>query len=308
MKRVGFILPIVLLLAVFLSMRFGASDLSFDEILELRMPRVLLALGVGAALAVSGALLQALFINPLCEPYTLGISSGSALGAVIGATFGLSTHFYGFSLPAFLGGLIFSIFLSALSARKNLSKSVLLLSGVMMSFVGSSLVAVWMALADPSGIQGALTWLLGDLSRARMDSSIILIFFVFLIVIRLALSSRAYDAFLLGDEVASTVGVNLLKTRNEAILFSSVLTGLSVSAAGMIGFIGLLIPHLVRKTSGSIHRSVFPFSALLGGTVLVFADLLARIVAIPYELPVGVVTSLIGAPVFLFLMLRSRKR
>ena len=297
-----------LLIAVLFSLKFGASDLSPDEIFDLRLPRVVLAFGVGAALSLSGAILQALFANPLCEPYTLGISSGSALGAVMGATLGWGVNTYGFSSAAFLGGLIFALILYFFSSRHLMSKTALLLAGVMLSFVGSSLVAVWMALADPSGIQGALVWLLGDLSRARLDGSIVLLGIVIVILGRLVYTSRAYDALLLGDETALSVGVDLQKLRREAILLSSILTGLSVSAAGMIGFIGLLIPHVVRRTSGSLHRFVFPVGALLGGATLVFSDLLARIVARPYELPVGVVTSLIGAPVFLIFMLRSGAR
>jgi iron complex transport system permease protein len=178
----------------------------------------------------------------------------------------------------------------------------------MLSFVGSSLVAVWMALADPSGIQGALTWLLGDLSRARTDSALILLGLVVVITLRLLSNARAYDALLMGDETAISVGVNITKVRNEAVFLSSVLTGLSVSGAGMIGFVGLLTPHLVRRLSSSTHRFVFPLSAILGGGILVFSDLLARVIAKPYELPVGVVTSLIGAPLFLFFMLKARAR
>lgn len=297
-----------LILAAALSLRFGASDLTFSEILDLRLPRVLLALGVGAALSLSGAILQALFSNPLCEPYTLGISSGSALGAVMGATFGLGSSFYGFSPTAFLGGILFALVLDFFSSRRSVSKTGLLLSGVMLSFVGSSLVAVWMALADPSGIQGALVWLLGDLSRARLDGSIALLLVVLVISVRLIFTTRAYDALLMGEEVALSVGVNLQKMRREAILWSSVLTGLSVSSAGMIGFVGLLIPHLARRSKSALHRFVFPLSAMLGGAVLISSDLLARIAAKPYELPVGVVTSLIGAPAFLLIMLRARSK
>ncbi len=301
-------ISLVVLLSIFFSLKFGASELSSEDIFSLRLPRVILALGVGAALALSGALLQALFGNPLCEPYTLGISSGSALGAVIGATLGVGASYYGFSPTAFLGGLVFALLLAFLASRNRLSKSALLLSGVMLSFVGSSLVAVWMALADPSGIQGALTWLLGDLSRARTDSALILLGLVVVITFRLLYSARAYDALLMGDETAISVGVNITKVRNEAVFLSSVLTGLSVSGAGMIGFVGLLTPHLVRRLSSSTHRFVFPLSAILGGGILVFSDLLARVIAKPYELPVGVVTSLIGAPLFLFFMLKARAR
>jgi len=294
-----------LVASALLSLKFGASDLTGEEILDLRLPRVILAFGVGAALSLSGAILQALFTNPLCEPYTLGISSGSALGAVMGATLGWGVNAYGFSPASFLGGIIFALILYFFSSRHSMSKTALLLAGVMLSFVGSSLVAVWMALADPAGIQGALVWLLGDLSRARFDGSIILVGIVIVITGRLIYTARGYDALLMGEETALSVGVNLQNLRREAILLSSILTGLSVSAAGMIGFIGLLIPHVVRKTNGSLHRSVFPIAVFMGGGTLIFSDLLARIVARPYELPVGVVTSLIGAPVFLMFMLRS---
>jgi ABC-type Fe3+-siderophore transport system permease subunit len=296
-----------LVAAAMASLRFGAaSDLDWAWIVELRLPRLVLACTVGAALSLSGAVLQATFKNPLCEPYTLGVSSGASLGAVIGASLGWVT-FKGVSPLAFLGAALFSGILILAARSRALSSSSLLLVGVMLGFFGSSCVAVWMALADPAGIQSALSWLLGDLSRAQLPGAVfagIVTLFCGVLIFR---DHRAYDAFLLGEETAVSIGIDLSKLRFRAILFTSILVALSVSLAGMIGFVGLIVPQWVRRTGSSLHARVLPLSALAGGGVVVFADLIARTLFVPHELPVGVVTALVGAPFFVFTILRSKR-
>lgn len=303
-----FIVVIVALLVSFaVSLYFGASgDLEWAMIRELRLPRALLAFAVGAGLSVAGLILQALFANPLCEPYTLGISSGATLGAVVSASLGISLTFAGIAPPAFAGALVFAVILYAIARRSHSSQTVILLSGVMLGFVGSSLVALWMALADPAGIQGALIWLLGDLSRARIEGAWLTLIGVAIFSLLLWRDHRALDALLLGEDEATAMGVDVRRLRSRMILLSSLLIGLCVSTSGMIGFVGLLVPHLVRKWRGSLHLYALPLSAALGGIVLMLSDTFARVIARPYELPVGVVTALIGAPLFVWMMMKRR--
>jgi iron complex transport system permease protein len=298
----------LLVVAFAIALSFGATaDLSWEWIRELRLPRAVLAFSVGAALSVSGALLQAFFRNPLCEPYTLGVSSGATLGAVVGATLGASATYAGFAPGALVGALIFSGILLFLSRSRRVSQSSLLLSGVMLGFVGSSLVAAWMALADPSGIQAAIGWLLGDLSRAEASNAYPALIGVLLATALIWTDHRSYDALLLGEDEAASIGVDVRKLRTRAILWSSLLVAFAVSVSGMIGFVGLIVPQLVRRSGSSLHRRVLPVGAVAGGAVLVLSDALARTIVAPYELPVGVMTSLIGAPLFIFLLVAGAR-
>lgn len=297
------------LVVIALALGFGATDqLSREVVLELRLPRVLLGLGAGAALSLAGLILQALFSNPLCEPYTLGVSSGAALASVMAGSLGFFVHHWGFSLPAFSGAIAFTLILDVTVSRTRSSPLTLLLSGVMLGFMGSSLVALWMAMMDSSGIQGALFWLLGDLSKARLSGALMILGVVVLIFYYLWQKRGTLDALLMGELMAKTLGVEIEKERRRLLLASSLLVAVAVSAAGMIGFIGLLVPHLARRLGGSRHASALPLSMGLGGILLVLADLLARVLLRPQELPVGVVTALAGAPLFLIVMLRRSSR
>jgi iron complex transport system permease protein len=296
-----------LVLAFLLALRLGAvGDLDTATIAQLRLPRALMAAAVGAGLSVAGATLQALFANPLCEPYTLGISSGSALGAVLGATLGLQWMFSGLAGTAFAGALLFAGALYLIARRPGAGNVTILLVGVMLGFLGSSLVTVWVALSDANGIQGAMVWLWGDLSRARLQGSVFSLgsisVFTFLIWTRW----RELDALLMGEEGALSLGVDVGAVRRRMILLTSCIIGICVSACGMIGFVGLIVPHFVRRLVGSLHLALIPLCAIWGGTALIVADTAARVIARPYELPVGVVTALIGAPLFLWIMLRQR--
>ncbi len=307
-KRAYFWGVFVWLVGIVFALKFGSvADADTSLILQLRLPRVILASAMGMALAVSGATLQALFTNPLCEPYTLGISSGSAFGAVLGASVGVHWVFGGVTTTAFLGALIFAGILHAISLKRDGSALTLLLGGVMLGFLGSSLVAVWMALADPSGIQGALYWLLGDLSRARIEGATVLIGLALILSILIWRRSRELDALLMGEEGAQALGVDVGATRRKLIFLTSSLVALAVSGGGMVGFIGLIVPHFVRRNVGSLHRNVIPLSALWGAAGLCVADGVSRVAARPYEIPVGVVTALIGAPLFLWIMLKRER-
>lgn len=296
-----------LLLSFILALKLGSvSDAGMDLIVSLRLPRALLAAGVGAALGVSGAALQALFSNPLCEPYTLGISSGSALGAVLGGVLGLEWMVAGLAGTAFVGSVIFTILLLVISKRAsqpgsgNLS---LLIAGVMLGFLGSSLVALTMAVSDSHGIQGALVWLLGDLSRARLSGAVFTGCSVLGLTLVIWNHRKELDALLMGEEQASTLGMNVPSARKRVVLLVSLLVAVAVSAGGMIGFVGLVVPHFVRRISGSLHFHLIPLCAIWGSAVLILSDVVARVVSAPYEVPVGAVTAILGAPLALKVIL-----
>jgi iron complex transport system permease protein len=296
-------------MASMVALKLGAvPDAGIELVTQLRLPRVLLASAVGMGLAVSGAALQALFANPLCEPYTLGISSGSALGAVLGASLGLQWNFAGLAGSAFAGALVFALVLYLISLRPGTGNLTLLLAGVMLGFLGSSLVALWMALADANGLQGAMFWLMGDLSRARLNGAVVS--GGLSLALTFAIWSRWHDldGLLLGEEGAAALGVPVAAARKRLIVLTSLLIGLCVSGGGMIGFVGLIVPHFLRRFAGSLHRVLLPLCAIWGAGALTLADGFARVVARPYELPAGVVTALVGAPLFIWIMMWRKDR
>lgn len=305
MKRADMIALAVLVLVFCFSLAFGGSAGWDPEIVrDLRLPRAFLAIAVGGALSLSGLLLQTSFSNPLCEPFTLGVSSGAALGAILGALVIPESVRGGVAVGALAGALGFSIFLSLLSARRGLSRTGLLLAGVMLSFMGSSLVSVLMALSDPNGIYGAILWLLGDLSRAT-DASAALCFAGLVLGMAAAwIMGPRLDALLLGDEAARGQGIDVRALRARALLAASILAGVAVSTAGMIGFVGLMVPHYCRNRFGALHRGLVFRVVLWGGIALLFADILARKVASPTELPVGPIAALLGIPLFFLAFVR----
>ncbi len=294
-----------LVFAFIISLKVGAVPGADSEIiLQLRLPRAILALSLGMGLALAGATLQAVFTNPLCEPYTLGISSGAALGAIFGISLGVSADYAGIAGFGFLGALVFALILFLISYRAQAGQLSLLLAGVMLGLLGSSLVAVWMALADSNGIQGALFWLMGDLSRARLKGTLIVFALRFNLFLFIWKRSLELDALLMGEEGAQSLGVSVKNVRRRMILLTSILVGICVGSGGMIGFIGLIIPHLCRQWIGSLHYKLLPLCVIWGATALILADTLSRVVASPYELPVGVVTAIVGAPFFIWIMLK----
>lgn len=306
-KKKDFIWIFLFFFVLILSTQVGSdSNLESNWIFEIRLPRILLAFSVGAALSVAGAVLQAYFKNPLCEPYTLGVSSGAALGAVIGRTLGFSFPILGFSPSALIGAVLFSSVLLVASRNRRVSSSTLLLVGVMLGFLGSSLIAVWMAVGEPSGIQSTMSWLLGDLSRAEGLSGLAAFFAVLFGIMGLWFEHKNLDALLFGEEEANAMGIDLRRLRIRVVIWTSFLVAVSVSLSGMIGFVGLLVPQWIRRSGSALHFRVLPLSALAGGILLVFSDMIARRVIAPYELPVGVITAIIGAPFFIGLVLRGR--
>lgn len=276
------------------------STTDLGTLWSLRGGRSLLALGVGGCLAVAGVLLQALFANPLCEPYTLGVSSGAALGAVITGALGWSGLLEGVALGPLLGAVLFTIPL-LFGPQGNR----LLLMGVLMSFFGSSLVALTIALSDVRGVSQALVWLLGDLSRATSSGAVVAILFGLITMLWVRRRHAELDILLLGEKQARSVGVPIRNLRQEILLASSLMVAVGVAFCGMVGFVGLIIPHAIRRWQGSAHRNVLPMAWILGGVSLVLADSIGRGFFSPIEVPIGVVTALIGVPLYAVWSLRS---
>ena len=281
------------------------SPLRDGIVWELRMPRVLTAASVGAGLAICGVVMQALTRNPLADPYLLGLSSGASVGAVVVLVLGVS-----FALPvaAFAGALAaLGATLGLARAAGGLSPTTTVLAGLAVSAVFgavTSLVIFWSATTD--SYREILNWLLGSLSGTDWSSVALAGTALLVVGVPLLATGRTLDAFAFGDTAASALGVHVPRTRTLLLVAAALLTGALVAVSGAIGFVGLILPHAVRLLVGSRNRVLLPLSALAGAIFLVWADTAARTLFDPRELPVGIVTALIGGPVFAVLMLRNR--
>ncbi|HXG44273.1 MAG TPA: iron ABC transporter permease [Gemmatimonadales bacterium] len=284
----------------------GAGGPAATVVRELRLPRVVLGFLIGGSLSVSGAALQALIRNPLAEPYLLGLSGGAALGAVAAIALGLPGA-WSVPLAAFAGTLLVLALVYRLSLieGRRLEPHVLVLAGVVMSALTGALVTAVLVLADAARLKNAYTWLLGGLESASWPAVLLFAGYAALPLGLLVLRSRTLDLLALGDEPARHLGADPDRARREVYLATGLLTAAAVAACGMIGFVGLIVPHAVRRLWGPLHRALLPAAFVLGGSFLVLADVLARSVARPLELPVGVVTALIGVPLFAVLLRRS---
>jgi iron complex transport system permease protein len=284
------------------------SEAQYNIAWLIRFPRVLLALLVGAGLAVVGVVMQALVRNPLADPYLLGVSSGASIGAVSVLAFGLFRFagIYALSIGAFLGSFLsfISVFLVAQQGGKLLPGR-LLLAGIAVSFFFSGLTSLVTLTSDQRELAKALlTWILGSLAGTDWIDLALPAIVLILCSIYLLLQARSLNALLTGEESAISLGVNTKALRQQLFWVVSLLTGCLVAVSGAIGFIGLMLPHFVRLLVGSDHRLVLPVSLLAGGIFLIWVDVVARVAFAPVELPVGVITSLLGAPFFLWLMRR----
>lgn len=276
-------------------------------VLRLRMPRIVMAIIAGGTLSVIGASLQALFRNPLADPYIIGISSGAALGAT--STFFLERitgKFFVFYLPffSFFGALLtmFLVYRISLVGVKVIIEN-LLLSGIIVGFIASALITLIIAFAGRE-VHDILFWLMGDLSHTTWQQIFIIIGPIVFGVTYILRLSQDLNAMSLGEEVAYNLGINPERLKKSVFFISSFLIGAIVSFSGIIGFVGLIIPHIIRLMVGSDHKVVLPASILMGSTFLLLCDDIARTVIAPRELPIGVITSLIGAPVFIYLLKR----
>ena len=276
-------------------------------ILQIRLPRVILSLLVGASLGGAGTVFQSLFVNPMADAYIIGISSGSALGAVLAIALNIRFYILGISsIPvfAFIGGVSTVLLVYAISSRGRHNQILnLLLSGLAINSFLSSVMSFLLLLSDTS-LHESIYWLMGGFSGRGWEHIRIMTPYFILSVIILSLFTRELNILLLGDEQAQTLGVNVPQVRRIIIVFTSLLTATAVSVSGIIGFVGLVVPHILRLLIGPDNRMLFPASLFGGAILLTISDLIARIALSPSEIPVGIVTSLIGAPFFISLLVK----
>jgi len=281
---------------------------------QIRMPRTLLGLAVGAVLALCGVAMQGLFRNPLADPGLIGVSSGAALGAAVaivgGAAMGGMPEVFApylLSLCAFLGGLVVTSLVYRLGRRNGqTSVTTMLLAGIALNALAFACIGLFTYLADDATLRSLTFWNLGSLNGASYARLWPLLLVTLAVALWLPRRAQALNALLLGESEARHLGVAVERLKRELVFCTALGVGAAVAAAGMIGFIGLVVPHLVRLLVGPDHRVLLPASALAGASLLLLADLFARLILSPAELPIGIVTALIGAPFFLYLLLRGR--
>ncbi|WP_238458103.1 FecCD family ABC transporter permease [Alkalihalobacterium alkalinitrilicum] len=276
---------------------------------EIRFPRVLLGAIVGAGLAVVGVAIQALVRNSLADPFILGVSSGASVGATLVIIFGAFKLFgqYALSTAAFLGALVSVLLVFMLAqVRGRISTVRLLLAGIAVSMILSA-VTSYIVISAPreEGMRDAMFWMMGSLAGAKWEQLLIPFLCLLVGVVVLILSYRPLNLLLMGDATATTLGMNIDVFKKFLILLTALLTGVMVAVSGAIGFIGLMVPHIVRLMVGSDHRRVLIVSSLIGAIFLVWADVAARTVVAPQELPIGIVTAICGGPFFIWLLRRS---
>jgi len=273
---------------------------------DLRAPRVILAFLVGGSLAICGAALQAMIRNPLAEPYLLGLSSGAGLGAVI-AIASRAAGAWAVPLAAFAGalGAVALVYRLSLVSGRRLDPHVLLLSGVVVGSFAGALMSAIMVLSDAPGVRNAFLWLLGGFGTASWRALAVFAAYAAIPLALLLYHARSLDLIALGDEPAHHLGADVDRIRRLVYLCTALLTAASVATCGIIGFVGLVVPHAVRTMFRPLHRSLLPLVFLMGGCFLVLADVASRTAVRPLELPVGVITALIGVPLFALLLRRT---
>lgn len=309
------ILAGVLLLLCLCSIFLGAVWIPPGELVnspifwQIRIPRVLLSLGVGVLLATAGVMLQAILRNPLADPYILGVSAGSGVGAAIAMGLGLTFSIMGLSATPVLA---FMCALVAVFVVYNLSKvagrtssQTLILAGVAVSSFAAAILSL--IIITTGKLQSIYFWLLGSLSSASWGDVITVIPYLIIGLAIAYLYSKELNALLLGEEMALTMGVEVEKLRVMIIVTATLMTAAAVSVSGLVGFVGLIIPHFVRLIMGTNYRYLIPFSALAGGILLVVADTIARTALSPIEIPIGIIMALVGAPFFLFILRKHMK-
>jgi iron complex transport system permease protein len=271
-------------------------------ILRIRLPRIILAGLAGFSLALGGVVFQALLRNPLADPFILGVSSGSAFGAIIGIVLGF-TFSAGIPLMSFAGALLTVYLVLALGIRRmGMESSTILLTGVILNAFFTAVIMFFISIATDSRLHTMLFWLYGDLSQTRYASLIILTPALIVTSVILFSFSKELNLITTGEEIALQLGVDVEKAKKTCLVLVSLVIGLVVSFSGLIGFVGLIVPHLARMAFGSDHRLLLPVASLGGATFLIAADTLARLLISPSELPVGVITAFMGAPFFLYLL------
>lgn len=281
-------------------------------LLQVRLPRVLLGFLVGSCLAAVGVSLQALLRNPLADPYVLGVSSGAALGVAIAVLFGIGTTVLALSLLpvcGFAGSMAALLVIYRMAASyERLPIHSVLLAGVILNAIFSALIMFITSIMEPNRSFGMMAWLMGSLTAPAYPVLIALSVYLLVGLVLLGKHVRVLDILALGEEPARSLGINTERTKRVIFLLSALMTGAVVSFSGMIGFIGMIIPHAVRLVVGADHRLLLPASTLVGGMFLMVADTMARTLFVPSEVPVGVITALAGGPFFVYLLVWRKDR
>jgi iron complex transport system permease protein len=311
--KIAFILVLLLAVVLVIATAVGSEQLSFFNLtdqqrtilFDIRIPRILLGACVGAALAVSGAALQSLLRNPLAEPYLLGVSNGAALGTMLAFVFFEEVE-WSRPMLAFAGAGIatFAVYQMAKS-RTGMNVERLVLSGVIVTTFLSSILVLLTSLLDATKLRSFTFWLLGDLSQATINGVYLTLAVSVFGTIILSSQAKSLNLLMIGERDAFDLGVEVGRVRLIVFVVVSVLVGSTVAASGSVGYVGLIVPHLVRLAVGSDNRLVVPFSAVAGAIFVVLADTVARTAIAPRELPVGAITALIGAPLFIYLLKRN---
>jgi iron complex transport system permease protein len=290
----------------------GTPDVASTILLQVRLPRMLLGFLVGCSLATVGVVLQALLRNPLADPYVLGVSSGAALGAAVGVLLGAGTTFLAeTALPVcgFSGGLLALVIIYRMAATsEQLPIHSLLLAGVILNAIFSAMIMFITSILEPNRSYGMMAWLMGTLTAPTYSGLTGLIVYLSIGLILLFGHMRALNILALGEDTARTLGVDTERAKRSLFVLAALVTGAVVSVSGMIGFIGMVVPHAVRLATGADHRLLLPASALVGGTFLMGADTIARTMISPAEIPVGIITALAGGPFFVYLLLWRKDR
>lgn len=312
-RRFGAALVVLLGAALAAAVYFGSERLDFIDLgtthsailFEIRLPRVLLGATVGASLAVAGAGLQALLRNPLAEPYLLGVSNGAALGTMLAFVLFADLEFVK-PLMAFAGAALATVAVYRMaSSRAGMNVERLVLSGVIVTTFLSSVIVLLTSVLDATRLRSFTFWLLGDLSQATKTGFYVTLAVAVAGTIALATQARALNLMMIGERDAFDFGVEVSRVRLAVFATAAALVGVSVAASGSVGYVGLIVPHLIRMAVGSDNRYVIPFSAVAGAVFVVCADTVARTVIAPRELPVGAITALIGAPLFIYLLRKN---
>lgn len=307
------VLTVVLLAVMLFSARVGAVRFTWEEMWQspifwnLRLPRIILSVLVGAALSVCGAAYQSIFRNPLTDPYVLGISSGASLGAAVAILLGLQTFLLGVGACALATGILTILIIYRIASIGNrMHATTLLLTGVCLTFLISAVISFLMVLHQDK-MDSIIFWTMGSFASASWVD----VAFVAPVVVAgtavVVYYGRDLNLLLAGSETAKSLGVEVEKVKKRLLLVTTLMVAFCVSTCGVIGFVGLVVPHCIRMVAGPDNRRVVPLAVLVGGTFLLLCDTLARTLMIPAELPVGCLTALVGAPLFIYLLYKNKK-